>query len=179
MKKTNSFDHYSMKLTESKKYIWYVSSRGYVYKFLKSAQKSDHDFSKPILVNGYMKDGFRSIKVRNKKKRLSHLIGSLFLKDYYPGCVIGFKDNDPNNLNVPNLFVYSYKEHGLKTGYKAKSMPVVIEKNNKRVTHRSVRSAAKTLNVSYQTLSDYLNGTVVHSVIDDLNVNVFYRGNKT
>lgn len=52
MKNTNNFDHYSMKLTESNKYIWYCSSRGYVYKFLKSAQKSDHDFSKPILVNG-------------------------------------------------------------------------------------------------------------------------------
>lgn len=175
----NSFEHYSIKYDESNKYIWYCSSRGYVYKFLKSAQKSDLDFSKPILVNGYMHHGFRTIKIQNKQKRLSHLIGSLFLKDYYPGCLIGFKDNDPNNLAVPNMFVYSYKEHGLKTGYKAKSMPVVIEKNNKRVTHRSVRSAAKTLNVSYQTLSDHLNGTVVHSVIDDLNVNVFYRGNKT
>lgn len=175
----DEFEHYSLKIDESDKYIWYASTKGYIYKILKSSLEGEKRFivKNTIMVYGYLKSGYRTIKVRNKENRMSQLLARTFLKDWYPGCCVGYKDNDPTNLDIRNLYIYSMRTHGKKTGYKSKSMPVIVTRKNPKETikYRSVREAAKALYVSYQTLSDYLNGTVKNSVIDKLKVGVQYE----
>ncbi len=75
-------------------------------------------------------------------------------------CVLQL-DNDYKNINVNNLKWVSASYIGKITGYKSKSIPVeVITKNKEIKKYRSVRNCAKNMNVSYQTILDYLNKKV-------------------
>lgn len=172
-KPKESFQHYSVKITESRVFVWYVNSEGFVYKIIKSTITPTFSGSK-IMLPGYVKNGFKMIKVRSKEYKLSHLVASKFIKGYYPGCCVNYKDNNKLNCNVENLFIYSKSEHGKNTGYRSKAKAVIIKKNGINKVYRSVREAAKAIYVSYQTLLDYLAGIYKTSVIDDLDLKIKY-----
>lgn len=161
--------HYDQKITENKSYIWYVSSKGNFYKILKSEKRK-------IILNGYMKNDDWCIKIRNKTFLAKHLVAMTFLKKYYPGVCIELIDNNPKNVNVFNLKLYSYRTHGKRTGYKSRSFPILISySDGSSFKYRSVREASKKLNCSYQTLLDYLNGKVKNSVLNNINRNITYE----
>lgn len=149
MKNKEKFEHYQVRIAESDRYIWYANSKGFVYKVLKSN-------GKVIQLSGYQKRGFKITKVRGYEENLSHLIASTFMRNYYDGCLIGYKDGDKSNCNVENLFIYSREEHGKNTGYLSKGKGVLLVKDGKKKRYRSVREAAKSIHVSDQTLLDYL-----------------------
>lgn len=163
-----SYDHHSRYLTESNRFIWYINSKGYIHKITKSTNKE-------TILNGYIKDSFKIIKIKSVECRLSHLIAEYFLKDYYPGCCVGYKDGNKLNCDVENLYIYSRIQHGKETGYLAKGMPVIIKRKNKATRYRSIREAAKSINVSYQTLQDYLEKKVKYGVIKDMGVKAYYE----
>ncbi|WP_143312405.1 NUMOD1 domain-containing DNA-binding protein [Candidatus Izimaplasma bacterium ZiA1] len=68
-------------------------------------------------------------------------------------------DGDSRNLTVTNIKWISKSEAGKLSGHLSRSKPVIVRKkySKESIIYRSVRSAAKSLNVSYQTVLDYLN----------------------
>lgn len=90
---------------------------------------------------------------RNKAYKLKHLVAEKVFKNYHKGVSIVLKDKDPYNCDCYNLKLYSKDVLGKLTGSLAKrSHPIKINDD----LFPSVRSAAKSLFVSYQTLLDYL-----------------------
>lgn len=156
------------KIQESSIWIWYINTdaqvyrvpknvvnKCYHYKTRKAIPESEKRYNKP-----YIKRGRLVIKINNKEFSVGQLMIKSFSKKYRNSrnfCV-GYKDGNKLNCKADNLVVYSYKLHGKNTGYLSKSKPVMIRKkhtkNNQKF--RSVREAAKHLNVSYQTLLDYI-----------------------
>ncbi len=153
------YDHYNQILDENKNYIWYINSEGFIFK---RSKKTNEDY----YLKGYMKNGFLTIKVNFKEHRFKNLVAQFFHKEWFPGCLVGLKDGNQNNISITNLYIYSKKCHGKRTGYLSNSKPVIIIENGLIFKYRSVREAAKSLYVSYQTLSDYLNNSFESSVLD-------------
>lgn len=150
--------HYSQLIYENKSWLYYAHSKGYIYKILKS------DKSKVVKL-GYMKDGVMSVKLNGKAMNVKTIIASKFMRDYKPGMCIGCKDKDEANLNVENLYLYTMRMHGKLTGYKSRSKKILVTESGITKEYRSVRSCAKALGASYQTLLDYLSGKYVNSVL--------------
>lgn len=151
--------HYSQLIHENRSWLYYAHSKGFIYKILKS------DKTKVVKL-GYLKDGVMVIKINGKQKNVKTIIASKFMRDYKPGMCIGVKDKNESNLNVENLYLYSYKMHGKLTGYKSRSKKIIVSEAGVSKVYRSVRSCAKALGASYQTLLDYLAGKVKNSVLD-------------
>lgn len=161
------YDHYDIRFRENKTYIWYISSKGYVYKILKK-EVDRNCYHNKIYLSGYIHAGKLVIKVaKNKTMLLKTLVASKFMKNYYPGCCINHKDNNQLNCNIENLYIYSMREHGKLTGYKNnKNKPIIISSNGKTIEYRSSRIAAKDLFVSRETIRDYLLGKVKNSILN-------------
>lgn len=164
------YEHFSCRIHESDRYIWYAHSSGYFYKILKSNQKR-------IDLKGHIKDGDMVIKIGNGKAVLGkHLIAKYFYRNYHPGLCIQLIDGNPRNINIDNMRFYTLKHHGKLTGHLANSKAVIIKDFKKDpIRYRSVREAAKALYCSYQTLSDYLNGSVRRSVLNKWGRKIYYE----
>ena len=164
-----SYEHYSYKIHESDRAIWYADTRGFILKKYKISGKY-------TLLKGYIKDGFRVVKINSKECRFARVIAKTFMKEYHDDLLIGYKDNNKKNCSLDNLYLYTRRLHGKKTGYLSKSVPVIIsDKKKGSVEFRSVRQAAKSLYVSYQTLLDYLAGRVDHSVLNIPGREIYYK----
>lgn len=170
--KKQPFDHYQRLISESKYNLWYINSMGYVVRLSKK------DNSKRVLKPFFKKRNI-CVKVSGKTTYIKTLVAKYFCHEYKPGICIGFKDNDPTNCNIENLYFYSYEENGRLTGHMSKAQPLIIEfqKGNKkeRIEFRSIREAAKHLYCSYQTLLDYLKGKYKTSVLNDYNMKIYYK----
>ncbi len=154
-----NYDHYSYKVDESSHAIWYADTRGFILKKYKKSGITR-------LVKGYIKRGFRVVKINYKECRFARVIARTFMKNYQDDLLIGYKDGNKENCSLQNLYLYSRRQHGKKTGYLSNSVPVIVDDSKGRKEYRSVRCAAKHLYVSYQTLLDYLAGRVEHSVLE-------------
>lgn len=164
------YEHYDYKIAENEKYIYYVSSLGYVYRKDKlSKQKIRHQ--------PYIHHNRVYVKINGKDCRLATLIAKTFMRDYDTSYCVGYKDKDIKNCNIENLYLYSKKTHGKITGKLAhRNRPVVIQEyKSKPVIYRSVREAAKALYCSYQCLLDYLNGVTKKSVVKKYGRKIFYK----
>jgi hypothetical protein len=85
-------------------------------------------------------------------------------------------DGNPRNISIENMRFYSMRLHGKHTGHLSKSRAVVIKDFKKDpIRYRSVREAAKALYCSYQTLLDYLNGSVRKSVLNKWGRKIYYE----
>jgi len=164
------YEHFSCRIHESDRYIWYAHSSGYFYKILKSTQKR-------IDLKGHVKEGDLVIKIGSDKALLAkHLIAKHFYRKYYPGVCIELIDGNPRNISIENMRFYSMRLHGKHTGHLSKSRAVVIKDFKKDpIRYRSVREAAKALYCSYQTLLDYLNGSVRKSVLNKWGRKIYYE----
>jgi len=159
------FDEY---ITESKWFIWYISSFGRIYKESKKTGKL-------YILSGTIKEGDLVYKIKGKSYLAKNLAAEKFMRDWYPGCCVGMKSGI-KNFDIENLYIYSMEEHGKNTGYLSKGRQVIVHDGEDATEYRSVRAAAKNLFVSYQTLLDYLNNHVKHSVIHDMpNIVVRYK----
>lgn len=159
---SKEFEHYSVLIYENNRFLFYLNSSGLYYKV--SKKTSEH-----YILKGFLKKGFRTFKINSKEVRAKNLVASVFIKNYKPGMIVEVIDGNQENISVTNLKLSTYRKHGLLTGHKSKARKVVvIDKNNNKTVYRSGRKAAIALYVSYQTLYDYLNNTVVNSVVDTL-----------
>lgn len=154
-----SYEHYNQTLDESERFIWYANSRGYVFK---RSKKTNKDY----YLKGYLKGKFLAFKIHNKEYIGKNLIAQIFHKKYYKGAYVGLLNDDPFDISITNIYIYSQREHAKKVAHLAKAMPVIIKNNDEVKEFRSVRAAAKYLFVSYQTLLDYLKNDVKFSVLE-------------
>ena len=162
--------YYSRLVDENNDFLYYVNSSGYVYRVSKRNPKIIY------YIKGYKKNNNIAVKIRSKEYLLKHLIASKFYDKYYPGICIGFKDNDFTNCCIDNLYFYSMKRHGKLTGgLTSKCKKVIVKQFGTCKEFSSVRSAAKYLYCSYQTLSDYLNGKFKKSVLSKHGRSIVYK----
>jgi hypothetical protein len=165
----NNQEVYALKVAESKLKIWYVSSDGSVTSVFKSINKK-------IIIHPFNKDGHATIKINGKETRLSRLIARNFIRGFNSQLRVGYKDGNKFNCNVNNLYLYTQTQHGKRTGYKSRSKAVIVkEYRQEPIEYRSIRTAAKHLYCSYQTLLDYLSGTVKTSVLKKFGRKIYYK----
>ena len=69
-----SYEHFSYKVDESSRAIWYADTRGYIFKKYKKSGKT-------ILLKGYIKDGFRVVKINYVECRFSRVIAKHLMKN--------------------------------------------------------------------------------------------------
>lgn len=158
------FEHYDQRISESKRYIWYVSSKGYIFRLCKNTGKRKR-------LSKYKKgENYVITKAGGKEYHLNQLVAKVFIHKWFEGCFVLSMDNHIFNNNVENLEVISPKEFINRLKSTSRSMPVLITNRIKQKTnrYRSIREAAKTLHVSYQTLADYLNDKTVNGVLAEM-----------
>ncbi len=163
------YEHYQKLICENSKFYYYASSKGYISRVDKTTHRER-------IQTPYMHHNRLRVKVSSKDYNLAALIAKTFMRDYKDKCCVGYKDGNITNCSIDNLFLYSYSDHGRKTGYLSRSHPVIVHEFKKEpVRYRSVREAAKALYCSYQTLLDYLKGASKHSVLKKYGRKIYYE----
>jgi hypothetical protein len=114
-------------------------------------------------VKPYFRRGNVWVKINGKEYLLKRLVAEHFL-GLEPDERVRIVDGNHFNCSVENLEVLHMTELGERTGHLARSRKVKIN----GVEYRSVRECAKALHCSYQTLLDYMNGKIKHSVLQGM-----------
>ena len=114
----------------------------------------------------YLKRGKATVKVNNGERAVKNLVAKYFVDGYRPGDYVETVDGNPWNCAAKNLRLYTQREHGQRTGHRSRAKRIIAN----GIEYRSIRECAKALHVSYQTLLDYLNGGVKHSVLQGITV---------
>ena len=134
------------KITEGQVYYYGIFENGKVIKTLKSTYAETS-------VAVFLKRGNATVKIANKDHTVKKLVAKAFIANYRPGDYLEVIDGDPFNCHINNIRIYSKSEHGKRTGHKS-SRCQAVRVNGEH--YRSIRTAAKAINVSYQTLLDYI-----------------------
>lgn len=127
-------------------------------------------------LTGYISKGNLYVKIGTTATKVKNLVAKECFQKYKPGShSVTIKDGDPSNCDCYNLQIYTPRQLGKKTGILAKrNFPVLVND----VQYESVRSAAKALFVSYQTLNDYLSGKSKNSVLKTQKIQLTNGGMK-
>lgn len=161
-------EHEMRYVYENSRFIYYVTNAG---SLIKISKKTSRSFN----IEGHLKHNVLIVKIGERQLSLKKLVVDKFSKFKFPNYYcIGHKDKNPNNCSLKNLYAYSYTNHGKKTGWMSKSKPVAVVLGGVPRVYRSVREAAKALYVSYQTLLDFLNGSVKSSVLKGMEDKIYY-----
>lgn len=99
------------------------------------------------------------VKVKGKELNAAKIVATHFIPNPKNFTYTYQIDGDPSNLHYSNIRWMSKSEWGKRTAHLAASKPVRVRKkfSRKYKDYRSVRTAAKHLNVSYQAILDYMN----------------------
>jgi hypothetical protein len=148
------------KIDESKLFLYYACTDGYILRVLKSTYAEEK-------VKPYYRRGKAYGKVNQKDTPIKHLIAKAFIKKYKKGDIVENIDGNPMNCRLDNLRIITKQEFGKKTGGKGNNIPIVITfPDGQEREYPSIRSAAKDLFVSYQTVIDILNAKYKKTVLD-------------
>lgn len=92
--------------------------------------------------------------------KVSRMIAEAWFKDFSSNLSVMHIDGNRDNNDIANLRLVSKKELGQLTGHMAVAIPIARYNSNNELVrvYRSVRSAAKEIGVSYQTVLDKVNG---------------------
>lgn len=138
---------------------YYISNTGLVWsgisgKELTRYRLSHKDNAKKGLWVSITRNGKTGIQTK-----VSRLVAETWL-NLKPDQVVVHKNRNKEDNDIHNLLIMSKEEAGKATGHLSKSFPVGRMNANGVVieTFRSVRTAAKAIGVSYQTLLDHMNG---------------------
>lgn len=147
-------------IARGKLFIYYACSRGFVLRVLKST----YDEQK---VKVWYRRGAAYVKINQKNIPLKKVIAAAFLKDYKKGIIVETVNGNPFDCRVENLQLISKQEHGKRTGGRGNNTPVrVIFPNGQERDFPSMRSAAKALFVSYQTVINKANEKYKNTVLN-------------
>ena len=105
--------------------------------------------------------GHATVKLNGRERKVKNLVARHHMRGYRYGSYVECIDGDPLNCSVENLRIYTKSEHGKRTGHLSSSTPISVD----GIAYRSIREAAKELYVSYQTLLDYMGGSVKNSIL--------------
>lgn len=162
----------SVSFTENEFSRWFVTTTGKVYRVNKKFQDIEQH---RCFITPYKHHKSICINANNKDYVLNTLVIRTFIRKFKnKRFLAGHKDENRFNCDINNLYVISYKNHGINTGYMSRSKPVSVRdkriKGKRVIKYRSVRESAKALHVSYQTVLDYMNGEVKHSILCDYDI---------
>lgn len=162
-------------VAKSDKKKYYASNKGYIL----SVDKKSYSEKK---LKSYLKAKIKNppyvVKIDGKERIVKHLIAKAFLHEYKENdCCILHKDGNKNNCAVDNLIIVPKKLVNKVTGPMSRSCPVIVcDLTGEEQQYSSIRKAALALNVSYQTLLDYMKGTYSHSVLDGYVISLIGKG---
>jgi hypothetical protein len=139
---------------ENKNFVYQINRDG---KIIKTSKKMFRESR----VKPYNKCGKLAVKIAGKEYHVKHLVAMAYISDYRKGDSVVLKDGNYKNCKLGNLIIFTKSELGKITGGDSRRKPVMAN----GVEYYSVRDCAKSLNCSYQTLSDYLSGKVKNSVL--------------
>lgn len=173
--------NYQVMIAESNKYVWYVETSGRVYRTTKdfieqnrAIKEKDKVYLTPYLTPS--KSSLR-IKINGKDRTLKCIVAKAFLsRVYQEDDIIKYKDGNLYNCNANNLLLIPKSTYCKKTGPMSRSKACFIKRpdEEKAKRYRSVREAAKSLYVSYQTLLDYLSGKR-KGILHDMGIVAYYE----
>lgn len=105
---------------------------------------------------------------------VSRLVAQAFLFDFNRSSYLLHKDGDYQNCRVDNLIVMTKSNVASLSGYSSKRSRAVrlTYEDGVFAEFRSVRSAAKAIPCSYQTLLDYIAAKRKNSVLDQIKVSI-------
>ncbi len=157
-------EHFEL-VAESDRQKYYASSNGYIL----SVNKKTYSEKK---LKNYLKTKRKNppyvVKIDGREYLVKHLIAKAFLYGYKKNnCCVLHKDGNKKNCAVSNLIVVPKRQVARITGPMARSSAVTVcNGQGERANYSSIRKAATALNVSHQTLIDYIKGTYSRSVLD-------------
>ena len=147
-------------IDESKLFLYFACTDGFILRVLKSTYQEER-------VKVYKRRGKAYGKVNQKDIPIKHLIAKAFIKGYKKGNIVECIDGNPMNCRLDNLRIITKQEFGKKTGGKGNNIPIVVTfPDDSEQEFPSIRSAARALFVSYQTVIDILNGKYKNTVLD-------------
>lgn len=163
---TNKIENYSVKIEETDKHIWYVETKGRVYRVTKGliSQNGAIKEKDKVYLTPYFNSDKISLRVKyNRKDRtLKCIVARAFLsRTFKEGDVIKHKDGNIYNCDANNLIIIIPKTlYAKKTGPMSRSKPCFIKRpgEDKPTRYRSIKAAARSLFVSDQTLINFIEG---------------------
>lgn len=115
----------------------------------------------------YSTKGTARVKIGIKQYEAQTLIAKSFIKDWCPGSVILYRDENKKNISANNLLLVRKEIYAKRTGSMSRSKVVgLFEQGQLKSRYRSARRAGKVLNCSYQTISDICNKKVKKPMFD-------------
>jgi hypothetical protein len=140
-------DDFSLVCASSKRKIWHVSTKGVVI-------SEDRLNGKTITLRNSNHSGIVRVAISPlRDSELKRVMWKTFKGNIPNGYCITMINGDETDCRMDNLKLSRLTEVDSSIAGKSKRMAVIV----KGMRYESVRKAAKSLNCSYQTLSDYLN----------------------
>lgn len=154
-------DDFSLVCASSRRRIWRVSTRGVV-------TSEDRFSGKTMILKNSLHSGLVRVAIGPlKDPELKRVMWKTFIGEIPKGSCVAVINGDETDCRVENLKLIKLAEVDSAIAGKSKRMAVVAKGRR----YESVREAAKSLNCSYQTLSDYLNkDTGKRSCLEGLDV---------
>lgn len=109
----------------------------------------------PAMHGGQMRICIKGVK--GLQSGLARMMYVAFVGPIPRNMNVAFVDGDKTNCALANLFLVDRTEFKRENGGKAKARPVIVTDRNGERVYKSVREAARHLDMSYQTLQDWLN----------------------
>lgn len=166
------YEHYKLLVLETRRKCFFVSTTGEATSYDKFSKIETK--LKNSLHGGRVRVAIKGLHNPTLKRLVWQIVHGEITEDWHVQCI----DGDERNCNITNLRLISKKEAARLTGPLSRSQAVVIQEGRYCTRYRSVREAAKSLYVSYQTLLDYLNKDVKHSVLKKRGRKIYYYNDK-
>lgn len=181
MGRVNKFS--SIKVPRGQEYFWkrvFTSDLGkYYYVHTSGIVAVEYENNKVRILTPYMKKRARyvAVKLCDKERAVKHLVAAVALREYSKGMPVINIDDNPWNNDYHNLAVISKKKLGRTTGGMAHGFrPVIVTRNGIEEYYPSIRSAAKGLYCSYQTVLYCLENRYHNNVLKDIKIEEIYHG---
>lgn len=152
-------------ISETENHKYFVSNYGYVLSVTSKSYK-EHKLS------GYVKQGRKNapyvVKIGNAEHCVKHLVAQAFMPEYNGSkSNIFHKDGNKRNCRIDNLIIVPKSQVAKITGPLSRSQAIIVtDSKGNKTKYSSIRKAAGSLNCSYQTLLDFINGRYKNSVLD-------------
>ena len=145
--------------TEDIRKVWYsIREDGLVISTNKRTYQEK--IVKPVLSGSVL-----IVRINRKVFKVKQLVAKYFCDDYYDGCCIIHKDDNPYNCEIENLIICDRQKSGKLTGYKANRDKQIIFNNKK---YNSVKEFCEKNYIGIRTYYDYKQKRYKNSIIKEM-----------
>lgn len=147
-------------ITKYKDIDYYISNKGNVY---------SERIGKRRELSMWIRDNKLVTKVANKEVKVAYLVAKHFIREYYDGCIVMTKDENPYNVDESNLEIFSRSEISKRNALmnnKCKKKVGVFEQDKLIRTFASAKEASIALHYNYSSVRDTLKGRIKRPYYD-------------